>query len=245
MTRAGVLAITVLGAAPVLAGCAVGKLFGGMMQNYEYSKLVEVHPVYEGLENKSLAVVVDVDMATAWEHPEVSLNVSTNVAHQIQTNVEGARVLAPQIVADWQYRTPQWAALTYSEIAADLDVDRIVYIDVYEYRLNPPGNRWIWEGLCAANIGIVEREGFDPNSFVETFKVSSEYPKIKAVSRESAEAGAIQTGLIALFIQKTSWLFYTHLEPKYPDKYDGPSPESVWRDEQAKEQAKQAKQQKP
>ncbi len=240
MTRSRA-AIAVLLAAPVLPGCAVGHLIGGMAQNYEYSKLVEVHPVYEGLENKRIAVLVDVDMATAWEHPEVSINVSTNVAHQIHANVEGAQVLSPQIVTDWQYRTSQWSALPYSEIASDLDVDRIVYVDVYEYRLNPPGNRWIWEGWCAANVGIVERDGFDPNSFVESFKVTSEYPKLKGVSRETADAASIQTGLLAIFIQKTAWLFYLHLEPKHPEQYNGPTPESVWREEKAKRQAEEAK----
>ena len=44
---------------------------------------------------------------------------------------------------------------------------RIVYLDVYEYRLHPIGNSWIWEGLCAANVGVIEADSFDPDLFVE------------------------------------------------------------------------------
>jgi len=30
---------------------------------------------------------------------------------------------------------------------------------------------------------------------------------------------------LALFIEKTGWLFYSHFEPKYPDKFKGELPE--------------------
>ncbi len=39
----------------------------------------------------------------------------------------------------------------------------------------------------------------------------------------AATSAAIETGLLARFVKKTGWLFYRHLEPKYPDKYKEPA----------------------
>jgi hypothetical protein len=36
------------------------------------------------------------------------------------------------------------------------------------------------------------------------------------VGRESARAEDIERGLLTKFVQRTSWLFYRHIEDKYP-----------------------------
>jgi hypothetical protein len=133
--------------------------------------------------------------------------------------VAGARVVDPRLVVDWQMRTTQWEALPYGELATRLGVERVVHIDIYEYRLHPPGNRWLWEGVCLATISIIEAESADPDLFVETFTVQTTFPNVPGLSRDEATPGQIETGLIADFVKKTAWLFHTHIEPKYPDKY--------------------------
>ncbi|MHC4414768.1 MAG: hypothetical protein ACYS0G_05745 [Planctomycetota bacterium] len=217
-----VVAAVIVAGLPVLVGCAVGKLLGGMAQNYEYNLLIEVHPAYDGLENKTVAVAVDADLATLYEHPNLALTVAANVSRDIGTNVPGVTVVPVALVADWQFRTPQWNAMPYGDVAKALKVDRVVYIDLYEYRLNPRGNQWLWEGICAANVGLIESDAIDPDSYVETFNVESSFPDEKGVARHEANAAQIQTGLLARFVERTGWLFYRHLEPKHPDKYRPP-----------------------
>ncbi len=209
-------------ATATLGGCAVGQLLGGMMQNYEYGLLIEKHPAYVGLENKTVAVVVSTDLATLHEHPQLALTIAANVSRGIRRNVPGTSVLPAALVADWQFRTPHWEAMPYGELAEGLKVDRVVFIDLAEYRLHPYGNQWLWEGVCAAEIGVIERDGIDPDSYVESFSVESRFPRVKGVGRDGANRVQIETGLLAQFIEKTAWLFYKHLEPKYPDKYRAP-----------------------
>ncbi len=210
----------------VCGGCAVGRFFGGAAQNYEYSKLIEVHPEYAGLENKRVAIVVDADHAVLYEHARMPLTVAANLSARLQEKVPGASVVHPATVSNWQFRTLSWQGLAYGEMADQLDVDRIILIDVHAYRLNPVGNRWLWEGICAAHVHVVERDGLDPDAIAQTFMVEATFPKEQGVGIDAASAAAIETGLLAEFVLKTSWLFYRHLEPKYPDKYKGPSPES-------------------
>lgn len=215
----GVVIGSVVASGMGMGGCVVGKLVGGMAQNFEYQKLIEVHPAYPDLEGQKVAVLVEADLSTLYEHPDVPLTIAANLSRRLQQEVPGCTTVPAALVSEWQFRTPRWNTLPYGEIAANLKADRLVHIDLYEYRLHPPGNSWLWEGVCAANVGVVEPDGMDPDNFVEVFNVAVEFPGLQGVVREGATAGQVQTGLLTKFVEKSSWLFYTHLEPKYPDKY--------------------------
>jgi hypothetical protein len=102
------------------------------------------------------------------------------------------------------------------EVAMELDVERVVMIDIYEYRLNPPGNAWLWEGVAAANVTIIESDGIDPDAPAEEFNVSVGFPEDEGISRDMATANDIELGLQKLFVDKVAWLFYDHIEAKYP-----------------------------
>jgi hypothetical protein len=213
-----ILITLILVAGGMLPGCAAGKLIGGMAASEEAQKLLEV-PAKYALDNKTVAVVVQADYATMFEHPEVVVNVSSGVAVRTARWAPNVHVLDPQRVLNWQLRTPQWNAMPYGQIAEQLNVDRVVYIDILEYRLNPPGNRYLWEGEAVARVGIIERDGPDPDAFADTFDVQGKFPNISGVSRESADEAAIRRGLQEVFVKNIAFLFHYHFEPKHPDKY--------------------------
>ena len=124
-----------------LGGCEAASLLGGMAQNFEYSKQIEVLSKYEGLENQTVAVLVQCDMATMYENPDLELMIAMGVAGRIQNQVPGVEVVDPRRVHTWKYR------------------------------------------------------------------------------KDNGSYDQIRTGLLGPFVQRTAWLFHTHLEPKYPDKY--------------------------
>ena len=201
-----------------LPGC-ITDLIGGVSQNIEYQRKKEVLAEYNGLEDRTVAVLVMADLSTLYEFPDLTAKITSGLTSRIGRDVPGAQMMMPEAIIAWQYRTPQWEAMPFGDLAEALGVDRVVYVDIYEYRLNPPGNYWLWEGVCGASIGIIERDGIDPDSFVKTFNVAVEYPTITGVSRENASAVQIETGVLAEFIKKSAWKFHDHIEPKYPDKY--------------------------
>ena len=204
---------------PALCGCQVGALIGGMSQNFEYSKQIEVEPVYFGLENKTVAVIVQTDQGTLYEYPGLDYKLALEISARIQKHVTGVKVIDPRAINSWKFKTREWYSMPYGEIAESLGVERLVFVDVYEYRLNPIGNRYLWDGVCAANVGIIESDGFDPDTFVDSYSVENRFPDIKGVGRESAPQNMIEQGLMGPFVVKTAGLFHTHLVPKYPDKY--------------------------
>jgi len=211
-SAATVLAILSLGLA---SGCIAGAV-GAIGQQIERGKKLEVPAAYDGLEGKTCAVIVNADYGTLVEHPTVVKNITANVAVRIAKHVKDATVLPPATVLTWQYQTPQWRALPYGEIAKELGVDRLVFIDLYEFRLNPTGNSYLWDGVAGANIGIIERDGLAPDEFVYSTNLVSKFPDKEGVGKESARREDIERGLLTLFTSRASWIFYDHIEDKYP-----------------------------
>ncbi|MEY4117431.1 MAG: hypothetical protein RLZZ116_759 [Planctomycetota bacterium] len=198
-----------------LGGCIAGAV-GAIGQQIERGKKLDVPAAYDGLEGKTCAVIVNADYATLVEHPAVVKNITANVSARIAQYVKDATVLPPATVLSWQYRTPQWRAMPYGDIAKELGVERLVFIDLYEYRLNPTGNSYLWDGVAGGHIGVVEADSLAPDEFVFTSNVVSKFPDKEGVGRESARREDIELGLLTLFIQRSSWLFYRHIEDKYP-----------------------------
>jgi hypothetical protein len=203
-------------AALMMPGCIIPGIASAIGQKIEKDKMIEVLARYRGLENRTVAVLAHTDMTTGYENPMAVANIVANVASQIQRRVGGARVLDPRDTLSWAHQHPGWPAMPPGEVAKELDVERVVMIDIYEYRLNPPGNAWLWEGVAAANVTIIEMDGIDPDAPAEEFNVAVGFPEDEGISRDMATANDIELGLQKLFVDKVAWLFYDHIEPKYP-----------------------------
>ena len=199
------------------AGCQVPALISAVGHNIEREKKIEVLARYAGLDNRSVAVLVKADMGTLYEHPTALPNIAVNLSQRLYENVPGIRVLDPRTVLNFQYQKPNWAAMPLGQIAEELDVDRVVVVDMYEYRLHPPGNRWMWEGVAAAHVGVAERDGIDPDEMVDQWNVAAKFPPQDAVAREQLNEMLVQNGLLSTFVRNAAWVFYDHIEDKYPD----------------------------
>jgi hypothetical protein len=200
-------------------GCSIVGFIGAGKQAIEDQMLIE-RPAEYPLEGKRVAVVIDTDLAVHYEHPGISTLIAEAIAGRIAKNVRDVEVLRPDVVARWQFETAQWTAMPSTEIAKSLQVDRVIYIDLQNYSLTPPGNQWLWEGRCSAMIGVIEADNYEQDGFADTYEIRAAFPHRPSVlSREEASEGTIEQGLLNEFIKKASWLFYFHEEPKHPDRY--------------------------
>jgi len=203
----------------VISGCGVIGFIGAGKQAMEDQMLIE-KPAEYPLEGYVVAVVIDTDLSVHYEHPGISTLIATAVAGRIARNVPNVKVIRPDAVARWQFETPQWSAMPSTEIAKSLGAERVVFIDLQNYALTPPGNHWLWEGRCMATIGIIEADSYEHDGFADTYEIMATFPKRPAVlTREEADEGTIEQGLLNEFIKQTAWLFYFHEEPKHPDRY--------------------------
>ncbi len=201
-----------------MSGCILVGLSSAIGANIEKQKQIEVLAKYRGLENKSVAVLAHSDQRTAYEFPTAIPNIVGNVVLILDKNVPGARVLDPRYSVTWMHQTPGWPTLPLADLAKELDVDRVIVIDIFEYRLNPEGNSFLWDGVAGANVSVVERDGIDPDSFAEEFQVISKFPDMEGIGKAQAGPREIEIGLQKTFVDQVGFLFYDHVEEKYPDR---------------------------
>ncbi|MEX2671462.1 MAG: hypothetical protein WD294_05060 [Phycisphaeraceae bacterium] len=204
---AAALALT---AAAVLAsqGCvAAGWLADGFVDpNAE----VKVPAEYLELENQRVAVLVDADLSVVFEHPLAQLEVATILSERLTDHVPGVTVRNPREIITFQQRNLYWNTSSYADLMERLEVDRLVVVELVDYRLHEPGNVNIWRGLMTANIGVTEVEAPNPNDLVYATTVSVEYPPDSEVGLLNADQRTIRLATLERFAQATIGKFYEH-----------------------------------
>lgn len=218
MTRARtlVLMLTVVGSGGALAGC-FETLIGGMAESYRRTGTRSVPPEYTGLAGKSFAVVVAVDRVTQADFPEMVQKVTIDTSERLAKHAGGSGYIPGVKVLEYQYRHPRWVTMTMGQLREALGVERLVYVDLEEYRLNDIGNSYLWDGVASATVGIVEAESPAPDEFVFEKAVTVKFPDVMGQGPNELPYAAVQTELVRRLVDRVTWLFYEHEEKYYPD----------------------------
>lgn len=191
-----------------LAGCAsVGWVAHGLGGG---GRRVKVEADYTELTNRRIAVLVEVDPYTLHQHRQAPLLIGREASAEIAEHVEGATLMHPNEVLAFQRENPYWSTGRYSDVFEKLDVDRLVIIDLLDYRLHEPGNMHIWQGLLSATVMVVEADGRDPDQASYSTSVRVEYPEDTSIGGVGADAETIQGALITRFGESVGRLFYDH-----------------------------------
>lgn len=171
----------------------------------------EVEAQYTGLENKSIAVFVSADEFLLYRHPQVRLKVGRAIAARLQENLDSVRVMHPDEVDAYQDENPYWQTMMYSDLIDKVGTDAIVFVDLVNYQLHEPGNRWEKRGSVTANIGVIEKNAPDADDFTFYNTVSNVFPEEFEYGIINEDDAAIELGLITLFSRDAAGLFYDHV----------------------------------
>ena len=206
------------GTAATLGGCTA---IGFMAESYKRESTHEVKAEYEGLAGKSFAVVVTADRMIEADHPGINDRMCAKITERLsaQGNVPlaGGFVPAKQVLR-YLYDNPSWPARPLPELATGLGgVDRLVYIELTEYRLHEPGNPYEWSGVASANVSVLELDGTNPENFAFEKPLTVKFPDKKGVDSSQLGADGMTSVLSSRLVDRASWLFYNHQEPYYPD----------------------------
>lgn len=217
--RPAVLAV----AAAVAGGLTLGgcHAVGFFAEAYRKDSTHEIKAEYTGLEGKSFAVVVSVDRMVQADHPGIVDRLTAKITERLSSyqNIPRAGGFVPaDNVLRYVYNNPAWPSKPFSELAKSLGgVDRLVYVEIMEYRLNDPGNAHEWGGVATGNVGVVETDGVSPDQFTFEKSLSVRFPDKKGYNPANLSQSVVTTALSARFIDRVTWLFYNHQEPYYPE----------------------------
>ncbi len=210
--------LMLLACVTLLPGC---QLVGGMMENARRDSTKVVDAEYDGLAGKSFAVLVSADRAIQGEHPGLVEHVTDRVIDRLaapSNKPKPAGYVPAADILQYQSRHPDWASKPFDTLAEEVGgVQRLVLVEVTEYRLNETGNAYEWDGAASGNVRIVEVEGEATDTFAFDKLVSVKFPDKKGITPDQISRSTMTSALALRFIDRVTWNFYTHDEPYYPE----------------------------
>ncbi len=195
-------------------GCGtVGALVGGMAESANRQGSSTIEARYTGLEGKSFAVVVAADRAIQADYPDVVARICVLTSARLAKEAKAGGFVPGEKVLEWQFNNPRWTTMPLSELASKLGVQRLVYIDLIEYRLRDPGNSYLWAGIASANVGVIESDSTVPEDFAFQTQVQVRFPTEEGFGPADLPFEAVNSELSRRLVDRASWLFFTHDEP--------------------------------
>lgn len=195
-----------------LPGCIIGAAVGGMMESAHRTGSHEVDAEYLGITGKSFTVVCTADRLIQSDNPGLAARVMQRVNDRLIQNADPAYAIPSADLLTVLYNTPQWPAMTRGEVAELLGVERLVVVEVIEYRLNEPGNQYIWDGTASCLVSIYEADGPLPDDPVFEKAIRVAFPDSTGFMRTEIPEAAVTTELSNRMINRIAWLFYNHEE---------------------------------
>ncbi|MGH7130362.1 MAG: hypothetical protein ACREJO_00235 [Phycisphaerales bacterium] len=212
LERLGVV-LAVAACAIALGGCQIAEIAGAMLSSAEREGNKEVKGQYGGLAGKSYAVIVAADRSIQADFPELIPRLSEQISMRLAGNVGASAFVPPAAVLEYQYSHPRWVTMTRGQLAEALGVERLVYVDMAAYRLNDPGNQYLWNGGAAGTVSVCEVESAFPDEPAFQSQVKVAFPDKKAMGPTDISRIAVHSELSKRFAERTAWLFYKHEEP--------------------------------
>ena len=102
------------------------------------------------------------------------------------------------------------------ELAKELGVERLIVVEVIEYRLTEPGNQYLWDGVAAGTVGVIEADTSISDEFAFEKSVRVTFPDKQGYGPSDFSRQELTTALALRFLDRVTWPFYNHQEPYYP-----------------------------
>jgi len=196
-----------------IGGCNIVAMIAPIMANAEREGSHKVDAEYRGLSGKSFAVLVTAPAVIQASRPGLAGRVAIVVSDNLAGNTDASGFVPGPRIIDYQYNRPNWVAKPLGEVAKDLGVQRIIYVDIGEYRLRDPGNQYVWEGVAAAQVGVVEADTSLPDDMAYQKRIEVKFPDAAGFTPQDLSEAAVNSELTRRLCDRVAWLFYTHDEP--------------------------------
>ena len=198
-------------------GCQLIGLPAVMAESYKRSSTHSVDSEYTDLAGHSFAVIVAADRVIQADDPNLVPELIIACAERLRENAGSSGYVPPQTIMAYMANNPRWVAMSPGDLAKDLGVERLIFVDLIDFRLHEPGNAYIWDGRASASVGVLEAESPNPDDFAYRKEVMVKFPNDKNVGREDMQRSVVRTRLQLRLVDRIVWNFYEHEEPYYPE----------------------------
>lgn len=182
---------------------------------FEKDKMIGVDAQYRGIGGKKVAVLAIAGKNIVRGFPNIQREMCIAITRRMAESHPDCSFVDPEQIEKYQDENPYWNTLPYKRLTDSLKVDRVIYVDLSEYRTHEVGNEHMKRGYCSGGIGVVEAE--NPDKFDFYIDVHVRYPHKGEIGLVNVPDRSIELATISEFSTKVSHLFVDHQERKYPD----------------------------
>lgn len=200
-----------------LTACVLADAVGGMAESFRLTGTTEFPAEYTGLEDKTWAVVTLAPRGVQAEIPNV-ITVVTNASTRKLVNAQNLGTLnsagyqPPDSTLLLQRTNPSFGAWTYDEMAEQLDVERLIVVDIAHLQLYERGNSYLWDGAIAARLGVVEADtGAADFAFQKDITIA--YPDSSGFNTDDFAESHVVNTLLDRLTNRVAWSFHVHEVP--------------------------------
>ena len=170
---------------------------------------------YRGLSCKTFAVIVTAEQALRDERPDIVPQFTREIARRLADprNRVGATGCVPaDEVLTFEYEHPGWVSMAPSTLAEKLKVQRLVFVELCEYRLTDAGGP---RGFISGCVRVWEDDSdtAEKLGFQECVRVG--YPDDEGFSTLVVPRTTAEMALELRFTKRVVWRFFDHSEPTW------------------------------
>jgi hypothetical protein len=193
----------------VLPGCNVAR-FGAYVFAPRDNEMIDAE--YDDLAGQTVAVVAYVPRRVEFEYPTVRADIIYTVSAELRRRVDGAELIPPQDVVDWQDSQLHWADLDRAEIGRRLGAERLVFIALHEFSTREPASVNLFRGRATAEVSVYDAAGSGEQACVWRIDepVRIVYPESGPVGRVGENDYDIRVATQALLTRDLVKPFYRH-----------------------------------
>lgn len=200
-----------------LSGCFIPLAIGGAVESYRKDSKQWIDPETDVLDGKTYAVVATAGRMIQADHPELVENVIARFQQRLAEAQIGKGQVDTGDLLRYLYNRPEWVARPLGDLAKELGVDALVFVEITEFRLQDPGNQYLWSGVAAGNVQVIHADPTLGDQYVFQRAVRVKFPDKDGFGPNDFSAVQIRSVLLARFMDRASWPFYRHEEPFYPE----------------------------
>jgi phage tail protein X len=131
---------------------------------------------------------------------------------QLHANAGATAHIPPQRLLSYLYANPQWQALTRGELGEQLGVERLVLVELIEYRLHEPGNRYTYNGVASCVVQVFEVDSGLPDDPMYEQPIAVAFPDVSGILAEEMSRTVVTSELSRRLGERIAWLFFAHEE---------------------------------
>ena len=166
---------------------------------------------YDGLPNKSLAIVIYAPGATLNEYTGTREELTGFVTTQMRLHLPTTHLLARDEVINWQNDHLNWYALADRDIGKHFTVDRVLYIEVLDYSTRKTIGYGDMQGHLRARCKIANSETGETRTTPEwTGIIDVSWPPDHPLDPTQTNESAVRIRLLENFSQRLVECFYEH-----------------------------------